>query len=148
MSEVSVSQIQLLPLLAVTVGDQEPVFLDESTADELYDQLTAVLRGVERPLNSDAPDGGYAEGFEDGIANATFQRPTVWFDYGNLGNPRTRRNVIPVTIKEGLDDVLLVGIELSKDGVTHPEPLVKSYRTGTINSIEEGHPTTWKVAEA
>jgi len=139
MSEVSVNEIQLLPLLAVTVGDQPPIFLDEDTAAELYMQLTAVLDGP------DAVEAGFPEAeeaFDAGRAAATYQRPTVWFDYGN---PPTCRNVIPVTIRTGVDDVLLVGIELAKDGTPHPEPLLKSYRTGTLDDVIEGHAVTWAV---
>jgi hypothetical protein len=150
MSDVSVASIKLIPLVSVQVGSQDPIFLDESDARTLYAELGNALGEDGEGKSDDLNDlsAVYQEAWEAGRAGATFQRPTVWFTYGNLGNAKTRRNVIPVTIKQGTDDILLVGIELSKGGVTHQEPLVKSYRTGTITELSDGHPTTWKVAEA
>lgn len=137
MSEISVNKIELLPMLSVVVGDQA-ILLDPDTGAELYDALYAIYGALDAIYGEGELDG---DAYAEGLSNATYQRPTVVFRYsGDL------RHVVPDTIRAGLDDVLLVGLELSKGSDTHSEPRVKSYSTGQITDLSPGHPVTWPVS--
>ena len=132
-----ITELQLLPLLRVSIGGQE-IILDPDTAAELFDALEQIVDpDPERELA--AREGAFQAGY---TAVKAAQAPagsgsadTVWFDYTGA-----RRQVAVLTLKPGAEDYLLVGVELVKDGVLTTDRPIKSYRIGGMELLQPGTP--------